>query len=87
MNTKVEQAVENFEKGFNCSQALLTSYTEQLGLGRETAFRVATGFGSGMRMGGICGTVTAVFMILGLKHGNAKLVQNAANILEEIDVH
>ena len=35
--SKVQDAVSAFESGFNCSQALLASYTEQLGLDRETA--------------------------------------------------
>ena len=44
---------------------------QQLGLDHETAFKVAAGFGNGMRMGEVCGAVTAAFMIIGLKHGNA----------------
>ncbi|MFC1675509.1 C-GCAxxG-C-C family protein [Planctomycetota bacterium] len=70
MNTKVEQTVDNFKNGFNCTQAVLDTYCEQLGLDNETAFKIATGFGNGMRIGGVCGAVTAAFMILGLKHGN-----------------
>ena len=70
MSTKIEQAVENYKNGFNCSQAVLDPYCEQLGLDCETAFKIATGFGNGMRMGEVCGAVTAAFMIIGLKHGN-----------------
>lgn len=71
MSTKIEQAVENYENGFNCSEAVLDPYCEQLGLDRETVFKIATGFGNEMRMGEVCGAVTAAFMIIGLKHGNA----------------
>ena len=71
MSTKIKQAVENHKNGFNCSQAVLDPYCEQLGLDRETAFKIATGFGNGMRMGEVCGAVSAAFMVLGLKHGNA----------------
>jgi C_GCAxxG_C_C family probable redox protein len=70
MSAKSEQAVERFRKGFNCSQAVLSSYGEQFGLECDKAFKVATGFGGGMRMGGTCGAVSGAFMVLGLKYGN-----------------
>jgi len=71
MSAKAEQAVERFRKGFNCSQAVLGSYCEQFGLECEKAFKVATGFGGGMRMGYTCGAVSGAFMVLGLKYGNS----------------
>lgn len=70
MSTKIEQAVERFNNGFNCSQAVLSSYSEQFGLDCDRAFKVATGFGGGMRMSETCGAVTGAFMVLGLKYGN-----------------
>ena len=71
MSEKIEEAVKRFKKGFNCSQAVLSSYSEQFGLDCEKASRVATGFGGGMRMSSICGAVTGAFMVLGLKFGNS----------------
>jgi len=71
MSAKSEQAVERFKKGFNCSQAVLGSFSEQFGLDCDKASKVATGFGGGMRMGGTCGAVTGAFMVLGLKYGNS----------------
>lgn len=70
MSAKIEKAVERFNNGFNCSQAVLGSYSEEFGLDCERAFKVATGFGGGMRMGETCGAVTGAFMVLGLKYGN-----------------
>lgn len=70
MSTKSEEAVERFKKGFNCSQAVVGSFSEQFGLDCDKACKVATGFGGGMRMGGTCGAVTGAFMVLGLKYGN-----------------
>lgn len=70
MSKNVEQAVEQFEKGFNCSQAILSSFSEQLGLDYETALKITTGFGGGMHINGTCGAVTGAFMALGLKGGN-----------------
>ena len=71
MSKKSEKAVERFKKGFNCSQAVLGSYSEDFGLDCEHAFKVATGFGGGMRMAETCGAVTGAFMVLGLKYGNS----------------
>ena len=68
--TRVEQAVERFRDGFNCSQAVLGSYNELFGLDSEQAVKVATGFGGGMHIDSVCGAVTGAFMVLGLKYGN-----------------
>ena len=68
--SRVEQAVERFKDGFNCSQAVFGSYGEQFGVDCESAFRVATGFGGGMHIDSVCGAVTGAFMVLGLKYGN-----------------
>lgn len=70
MSKRSEQAVEKFKSGMNCSQAVLSSCSESLGLDSKTASRVATGFGGGMRMAETCGAVTGAFMVLGLKYGN-----------------
>lgn len=71
MSKQSEQAVDKFQNGMNCSQAVLSSYSESFGLDGETASRVATGFGGGMRMAETCGAVTGAFMVLGLKYGNS----------------
>jgi C_GCAxxG_C_C family probable redox protein len=34
--------------------------------------RIACGFGGGMRMAKTCGAVTGAFMVIGLKHGQAR---------------
>ena len=84
MSAKSEEAVERFKKGFNCSQAVFGTFSEQVGLDCETACKVATGFGGGMRMGGTCGAVTGAFMALGLKYGNnGKLYVEAARNPEQ----
>ena len=67
---KIERAVACFEKGFSCTQAVLSTYGGDYGLSRDTALRVAGAFGGGMgRMGKTCGAVTGAFMVIGLKHG------------------
>ncbi len=69
---KVETSLRRFAEGFNCSQAVLSVYAEQLGLDDEVALKIAAGFGGGMgRLGDTCGAVTGAFMVLGLMHGAA----------------
>ena len=70
--SSIEQAVSLFNEGFLCSQAVLSSFGQELGLDRETALRVSGVFGGGMRLGGPCGAVTGAFMVIGLKYGSIK---------------
>ena len=54
----------------SCSEAVLLTYSSQLGLQPESAFKIASGFGGGMGwMGETCGAVTAAYMVIGLKYG------------------
>jgi C_GCAxxG_C_C family probable redox protein len=70
MQNATESAVSRFKEGFSCSQAILSPFGEQFGLNRDTALKLAAGFGGGMgRMAGTCGAVTGAFMVLGLKYG------------------
>ncbi|MGD0900353.1 MAG: C-GCAxxG-C-C family protein [Thermoguttaceae bacterium] len=70
--TKIEEAVAYFREGFSCSQAIMAAYGPMFGLDRDTALKIASGFGGGMgRMAETCGAVTGAFMVLGLKFGSA----------------
>jgi C_GCAxxG_C_C family probable redox protein len=65
-----ETAQTTFRGGFNCAQAILSTYGGRYGLERGASLRVALGFGAGMgRLGETCGAVTGAFMVLGLRHG------------------
>jgi len=71
---KVKQCVTCFNKGFSCSQAILSTYSPELGINRKTAFKVSGAFGGGMaRMAETCGAVTGAFMVIGLKYGKTKV--------------
>lgn len=68
--TKAKDAKRQFEKGFSCAPAVFSTYSEQFGLEKELALRIACGFGGGIgRMGRTCGAVTGAVMVIGLKHG------------------
>lgn len=60
--------------GFNCCQALLSTYGTQFGLNREIALKVSEAFGGGMGfMAETCGAVTGAFMVIGLEYGRTKV--------------
>jgi C_GCAxxG_C_C family probable redox protein len=70
MSDKVEAAIGSFREGFNCSQAILSTYGGELGLERETALKAAAAFGGGMGgLGEVCGAVTGALVVIGLKYG------------------
>lgn len=57
-------------EGFNCAQATLSAFAEELGLPLDVAMRVAAPFGGGMgRRGEVCGAATGALMALGLRYG------------------
>jgi C_GCAxxG_C_C family probable redox protein len=70
MTTRIEVATECFRSGFNCAQAVFSTYAPSVGIEEESALRISTGFGAGMgRLQEVCGAVTGAFLLIGAKHG------------------
>ena len=68
--TKAEKALEYFNKGFSCSQAVLCAFAADYSLDENTALKISDTFGAGMRgLSESCGAITGAFMVIGLKHG------------------
>ena len=68
--SKVDDAVACFNNGFNCSQAVFSTYCEDFGLDKKDALKIACGFGAGMgRLQETCGAVTGAYLLFGLVHG------------------
>ena len=66
---RAEQAVRNFEEGYNCAQSVFLAYYDVLGLDFELARNMSVSFGAGVgRMREVCGTVSAMAMLAGFKH-------------------
>jgi C_GCAxxG_C_C family probable redox protein len=79
MSEKIEKAVETFSKGFNCSQAVFSTYAPLYGIDEKQALKITTGFGAGMaRLQEVCGAVTGAFMVIGAKHGMTDAVDRPA---------
>ncbi len=66
---KSEEALNAFKNSFNCSQAVLKSFCNELGLTENVALKIACGFGAGMQQAEVCGAVSGAIMVLGLKYG------------------
>ncbi len=67
--TAARAALALFADGHNCAQAVLGALAPRLGLDRDAAVRLATGFGIGQSMGETCGAVCGAVMALGLAFG------------------
>lgn len=67
MKPRVKQALDYFEQGYNCSQAVFGAFSPSLGAPVDVAMKVAGPFGGGMaRAGERCGALTGAMMALGL---------------------
>lgn len=51
---------------YNCCQAVLVPFCEECGIDADTAYRLGTHFGNGMKMGATCGAITGALMVLGM---------------------
>lgn len=65
-----EEAIALYKKGFNCTQAVLTVFSDDLQIDREMSLKISTGFGGGLRNGELCGSVSGALMVLGMKDGH-----------------
>ncbi len=73
--SRVDEAVDHFCRGAACSQAVVGAYGPSVGLPREQAIKLASGFAGGMRLAQTCGAVTGAFMVLGLKFAGSNCDQ------------
>lgn len=79
MGTKSEKAKELFLQGYNCSQAVLGAFCEDINMDFEAAMMISSSFGGGMgRLREVCGAVSAMFMVAGAKYGYASPVDKQA---------
>ena len=91
MESKVDNVLECFSGGFDCSQAMLSTYCEDLGLDKKTALKISCGLAAGMaRLGSTCGAVTGAYLVISLKYGKYLQDDNEAKektftLIQEFD--
>jgi len=96
MSRHSELAKELFKKGYNCSQAVFAAFCDETGLDMDTALKLSSSFGGGMgRLREVCGAVSGMFMVVGMKYGytdpddkiakaeHYKLIQQLAKSFED----
>ena len=70
MSSHRERAIQLFNQGYNCSQSVIAPFCEEVGMDFETALKLSSSFGGGMgRLREVCGAVSGMFMVAGLKYG------------------
>ena len=67
--TRVETALQNHKKGYNCAQAVLCAFADKTDFTEDELFRLSEAFGAGMGNNkGVCGAVSAMIFLAGLKN-------------------
>lgn len=73
MSDRGEKAKALFLQGYNCAQAVIGAFADELGGDIDLLLRAADGFGGGMgRMRLTCGAVSAMAILAGLKYSSGK---------------
>lgn len=75
---QVKKAVQYYENGYMCSQAVFAAFAEQFGITEKQAFQIGACFGGGMCKGEVCGACTGALMVLGMKYGQFDLLDTAS---------
>jgi C_GCAxxG_C_C family probable redox protein len=65
-----KEILDQFGKGIDCSQVVMSCAAKDIGIDETTAKKVSSCFGAGMMCGETCGAVTGALMAIGLKYGH-----------------
>ncbi len=68
MNKRAEMAYslrQPQERHYNCCQSVFIPFCDICDIDAETAYRLGSNFGGGMRIGSVCGALTGGLMVLG----------------------
>ncbi len=70
MMTRKEIAMENFHKGYNCSQSVVLAFSDLLGSDESFLLKMSSSFGGGLgRLREVCGSVSGMAIVLGILYG------------------
>ena len=80
----MEQArkkAHDYELQFHgCSQSILLTFQELLGLEDELTFRASGPLSAGLGMGKTCGALTGGIMVLGMKYGRSRIDEGVGGL-------
>ena len=77
-----QKALDLFNSGYNCSQAVVLAFKDKLNLPEQTLIAMSSSFGGGIsRLREVCGCISSMALILGILYGNYDVnnVQEKAN--------
>ena len=64
------KAREYFLQGYNCSQAIVLAFSEEMGIDINALLKLSSSFGGGMgRLREVCGAVSGMYIVLGFFRG------------------
>lgn len=70
MKSKGDLAKDFFLQGYNCSQAVVLAFLDELNMKEEDIIKISSSFGGGMgRLREVCGTVSGMFIVAGALYG------------------
>lgn len=70
VGNKAGLAESYMNQGYNCAQSVLLAFSDEIPIPFGEGARIASSFGGGMgHLGEVCGAVSAMSMIEGLKYG------------------
>ena len=68
---RAEQASVKHRKGYNCCQAVVCTFADEVGIDESLLYKMGEGFGAGMGTTlGVCGAISGAAMLAGLVHSD-----------------
>ncbi len=79
---KENMACSFFLEGYNCCQAVVLAFAEEMGMEKDALLRLSSSLGGGMGgLGEVCGAVSGMFLVLGALYGYSSPSDTAAKQL------
>ncbi len=81
-----EKAYECFKEGYNCAQAIIMAFSDDLPIDKELLLKFSSAFGGGFaRTRNLCGAVAGIGMVLGvLKDTLGSVAEDKKDIYEKV---
>lgn len=74
MENHIEKALANHRRGYNCAQAVVCAYAEDVGISEGDLYRMSEGFGSGLAGCQLtCGALLGMSMVISLMNSSGKV--------------
>ena len=76
---KGKMAKQLFENGYNCSQAIVLAFKDELNIEEKTLLSLSSSFGGGIsRLREVCGCISGMAIVLGVLYGDYDPLDNNA---------